>query len=158
MDIVTDAQREAVEAYRRQAGRKSEIDRQAAGGEDKEKTGVFTGAYAVNPVNDERIPIWIADYVMMGYGTGAIMAVPPTTSATSSSPKAFDCRIPIQKSAVPSGHLSLERLHAGFRLGRKARWPTFTTRCVEDYLRARMCTNKMDIDLPSESPAKLRRP
>ena len=41
-----------------------------------EKTGVFTGAYAINPVNDERIPIWISDYVLMGYGTGAIMAVP----------------------------------------------------------------------------------
>ena len=50
-----------------------EIERASA---DKEKTGVFIGAYAVNPVNDERIPIWIADYVMMGYGTGAIMAVP----------------------------------------------------------------------------------
>ncbi len=43
---------------------------------DKEKTGVFTGAYAINPVNHERIPIWIADYVLMSYGTGAIMAVP----------------------------------------------------------------------------------
>ena len=43
---------------------------------DKEKTGVFTGGYAINPVNDERIPIWIADYVLMTYGTGAIMAVP----------------------------------------------------------------------------------
>jgi leucyl-tRNA synthetase len=43
---------------------------------DKEKTGVFTGGYAINPVNEKRIPIWIADYVMMGYGTGAIMAVP----------------------------------------------------------------------------------
>ena len=43
---------------------------------DKEKTGVFTGGYAINPVNQERIPIWIADYVLMSYGTGAIMAVP----------------------------------------------------------------------------------
>ena len=43
---------------------------------DKEKTGVFTGSYAINPVNNERIPIWIADYVLMSYGTGAIMAVP----------------------------------------------------------------------------------
>jgi len=57
----------------KQAGSKSELDRTA---ETKEKTGVFTGAFAINPVNDERIPIWIADYVMMGYGTGAIMAVP----------------------------------------------------------------------------------
>ncbi len=62
-----------VEAYVAQASRQSEIDRTAA---DKEKTGVFIGAYAINPVNDERIPIWIADYVLMTYGTGAIMAVP----------------------------------------------------------------------------------
>jgi leucyl-tRNA synthetase len=63
----------AVETYRRNAAAMDEIARSAA---DKEKTGVFTGGYAVNPVNDARIPIWIADYVMMGYGTGAIMAVP----------------------------------------------------------------------------------
>ncbi len=55
------------------ATRRRRCDRMA---ETKDKTGVFTGAYAVNPVNDERIPIWIADYVLMGYGTGAIMAVP----------------------------------------------------------------------------------
>jgi len=62
-----------VDAYVIQAARQSEIDRTAT---DKEKTGVFIGAYAINPVNDERIPIWIADYVLMTYGTGAIMAVP----------------------------------------------------------------------------------
>ena len=65
--------KDAVQAYVEKASRMSEIDRQAEG---KEKTGEFIGAYAVNPVNNERIPIWIADYVMMGYGTGAIMAVP----------------------------------------------------------------------------------
>ncbi|GAY09671.1 leucine--tRNA ligase [Pseudonocardia sp. N23] len=63
---------EAVAAYRTAAGRKSELDRQ----ENKEKTGVFTGAHAVNPVNGERVPVFVADYVLMGYGTGAIMAVP----------------------------------------------------------------------------------
>ncbi|MCX6377497.1 MAG: leucine--tRNA ligase, partial [Armatimonadetes bacterium] len=62
-----------VEEYRKLAQRESAIERQST---DKEKTGVFIGAYAVNPVNDKKIPIWIADYVMMGYGTGAIMAVP----------------------------------------------------------------------------------
>ena len=56
-----------------QAARQSDIQREAT---DKEKTGVFTGGYAINPVNGERIPIWIADYVLMTYGTGAIMAVP----------------------------------------------------------------------------------
>jgi leucyl-tRNA synthetase len=63
----------AVRRYREFAEQKSELERQAEG---KEKTGVFTGAFAVNPVNDARIPIFVADYVLMGYGTGAIMAVP----------------------------------------------------------------------------------
>lgn len=71
--IVTPEQREQVEAYREQARRMSEIDREAA---DRPKTGVFTGGYAINPVNEARIPIWIADYVLMSYGFGAIMAVP----------------------------------------------------------------------------------
>ncbi|MEY2406713.1 MAG: leucyl-tRNA synthetase [Acidimicrobiaceae bacterium] len=65
--------REAVDTYRAAASRKSELDRQI---EDREKTGVFTGAFATNPVNDQPIPVFIADYVLMGYGTGAIMAVP----------------------------------------------------------------------------------
>ncbi|EHR63964.1 leucine--tRNA ligase [Saccharomonospora cyanea] len=63
---------EAVAAYRRETSRKSELDRQ----ESRDKTGVFTGAYATNPVNGKRIPVFVADYVLMGYGTGAIMAVP----------------------------------------------------------------------------------
>jgi leucyl-tRNA synthetase len=65
--------KEAVDAYRLQASRKSELDRQA---DDRTKTGVFTGATATNPVNGEAVPVFIADYVLMGYGTGAIMAVP----------------------------------------------------------------------------------
>ena len=71
-EITTPAQQDAVEAYRLAAASKSDLDRGVA----KTKTGVDTGARAVNPVNGEAIPIWIADYVMMGYGTGAIMAVP----------------------------------------------------------------------------------
>ena len=71
--ITTDQQRAAVEKYVDEAANKSERDRQV---EAKDKTGVFTGAYATNPVNNEQIPIWIADYVLMGYGTGAIMSVP----------------------------------------------------------------------------------
>ncbi len=66
-------QRGAVQAYCEAAARKSDLQRQEL---DKEKTGVFTGGYAINPVNDERLPVWIADYVLMSYGTGAIMAVP----------------------------------------------------------------------------------
>ena len=72
-ELTTAAQRDAVAAYQDEARRQSEIERLST---DKEKTGVFTGAYAVNPVNGEQIPIWISDYVLMGYGTGAIMAVP----------------------------------------------------------------------------------
>ncbi|MGC4042479.1 MAG: leucine--tRNA ligase [Armatimonas sp.] len=71
--ITTPERREAVENYIDEAASKSDEDRTAEG---KEKTGVFTGAYATNPVNGKQIPIWIADYVLMGYGTGAIMAVP----------------------------------------------------------------------------------
>jgi leucyl-tRNA synthetase len=71
--LTTAAQREAVEAYRRQAAGKSDLDRTDLA---KDKSGVFTGSYAINPVNRQRVPIWIAEYVLMGYGTGAIMAVP----------------------------------------------------------------------------------
>ncbi len=65
--------KEMIAAYRAFAGAKSDVDRQA---DAKEKTGVFTGAYAINPMSGERVPVFIADYVLMGYGTGAIMAVP----------------------------------------------------------------------------------
>ncbi|MEE8278481.1 MAG: class I tRNA ligase family protein, partial [Thermoanaerobaculia bacterium] len=72
-ELTTEGQRAAVESYVEQALRQTDVQREAA---DREKAGVFTGGYAVNPVNDERIPVWIADYVLMTYGTGAIMAVP----------------------------------------------------------------------------------
>jgi leucyl-tRNA synthetase len=71
--ITTAEQKAAVEAYQKAISSKSDLDR---GDLNKDKSGVFTGAFAINPVNGEQIPIWIADYVMMGYGTGAIMAVP----------------------------------------------------------------------------------
>jgi len=70
--IVSDDAKDKVEAYKAAAIKKSEIERQ----ENKEKTGVFTGAYAINPATKEKIPIWVADYVLAGYGTGAIMGVP----------------------------------------------------------------------------------
>ncbi|MDR0993660.1 MAG: leucine--tRNA ligase [Verrucomicrobiota bacterium] len=72
-EIMTADQQEAVLAYRQAATRKSELERTELA---KEKTGVFTGAYAINPVNGQEIPVWVADYVLWGYGTGAIMAVP----------------------------------------------------------------------------------
>jgi len=71
--ITTDDQRSAVQAYVEQARRQTEIERLST---DKEKTGVFTGGYATNPMTGEQIPIWIADYVLVTYGTGAIQAVP----------------------------------------------------------------------------------
>ncbi|MBI3396477.1 MAG: leucine--tRNA ligase, partial [Spirochaetia bacterium] len=72
--ITTKAKAKAVEAYVEAARRKSDLDRTM--GAEKEKTGVFTGGFALHPLTGEQIPIWVADYVMMGYGTGAIMAVP----------------------------------------------------------------------------------
>jgi len=71
--ITTSEQKSAVEKYVAEAKRKTDIER---GDESKAKTGVFTGAYVVNPVNNEKIPVWVADYVLAGYGTGAVMAVP----------------------------------------------------------------------------------
>jgi leucyl-tRNA synthetase len=71
--ITTPQQREAISKYKAEVAKKSDLERTELA---KEKTGVFTGAYAINPVNGERIPIWIADYVLASYGTGAIMAVP----------------------------------------------------------------------------------
>jgi leucyl-tRNA synthetase len=71
--LTTGEQRASVEEYRRKVAETSEEDRIAGRGE---KSGIFTGGYATNPVNGERIPIWIADYVLISYGTGAIMAVP----------------------------------------------------------------------------------
>jgi leucyl-tRNA synthetase len=72
-EITTAEQRQAVETYQKSISSKSDMDR---GDLNKDKSGVFTGAFAINPVNGGQIPVWIADYVMMGYGTGAIMAVP----------------------------------------------------------------------------------
>ena len=71
--ITTAGQREVVAKYKAEVSKKSDLERTEL---SKEKTGVFTGAYAINPVNSEKIPIWIADYVLASYGTGAIMAVP----------------------------------------------------------------------------------
>ena len=97
--ITTDAQREAVNAYVAAAQHKSDLDRTT---DTKEKTGVFTGAFAVNPVNNEKIPIWIADYVLMGYGTGAIMAVPAHDTRDFEFAKAFD--LPIIQVVQPPGN------------------------------------------------------
>ena len=70
--LATDETREAVEQYIYDASMKSNVDRM----QDKEKTGVFTGSYATNPLNGAKVPIWLSDYVLADYGTGAIMCVP----------------------------------------------------------------------------------
>ncbi|MEW2395976.1 leucine--tRNA ligase [Streptomyces sp. NPDC046862] len=88
---------EAVAAYRAQAASKSDVERQA---EAKDKTGVFIGAYATNPVNGEQVPVFIADYVLMGYGTGAIMAVPAGDQRDFEFARAFE--LPIQCIVEPT--------------------------------------------------------
>jgi leucyl-tRNA synthetase len=89
--ITTRECRAAVKAYQDQAARKSELERTELA---KKKTGVFTGAFAINPVNNERIPIWIADYVLASYGTGAIMAVPAHDERDFEFAKQFNLPIP----------------------------------------------------------------
>lgn len=91
-ELTTPEQRDAVDAYVKEARTKTEIERQSTD-EAKQKTGVFTGGYAINPVNDERIPVWISDYVLMSYGTGAIMAVPSGDRRDFDFARAFDLRI-----------------------------------------------------------------
>lgn len=91
-----------VEAYVAQAAAKSEVDRQD---ESKAKTGVFTGAYAINPASEERIPIWIADYVLAGYGTGAIMAVPAHDDRDYEFARQFDLSI---REVVSGGDITQE--------------------------------------------------
>ncbi|MFD0166833.1 leucine--tRNA ligase [Streptomyces decoyicus] len=88
---------DAVAAYRKQAASKSDVERQA---EAKDKTGVFTGAFATNPVSGEQVPVFIADYVLMGYGTGAIMAVPAHDSRDFAFARAFE--LPMRCVVEPS--------------------------------------------------------
>ena len=88
--ITTPEQKEAVEAYLEKVSLKSDLERTDL---NKDKTGVFTGAYAINPVNNETMPIWIADYVLASYGTGAIMAVPAHDQRDYDFAKTFDLPI-----------------------------------------------------------------
>ena len=97
VDVLTiTGQERAVKEYQDKASRKSDLER---GELNKEKTGVFTGSYAFNPVNDEKIPIWIADYVLMSYGTGAIMAVPGQDQRDWDFAKEYD--LPIIRTVEP---------------------------------------------------------
>ena len=93
-----------VDAYRLQSRRKSEIDRLST---DREKTGVPLGSEAINPVSGERVPIWIADYVLLGYGTGAIMAVPAHDARDFAFAQRFG--LPIRRVITPRGHEPITR-------------------------------------------------
>jgi leucyl-tRNA synthetase len=96
--IVTEEQWPAVREYRERTARKSDLERTEL---SEEKTGVFTGAYAINPANGEKIPIWIADYVLLGYGTGAIQAVPAHDERDLEFARKFD--LPIRQVVQPPG-------------------------------------------------------
>jgi leucyl-tRNA synthetase len=110
-EITSSECREAVGAYQVQASRKSAFDRSEMA---TEKTGVFTGAYAINPLNGEKLPIWIADYVLVSYGTGAIMAVPAHDTRDFEFAKVF--HLPIQRVLVERGgdpSLELQEAYTG---------------------------------------------
>jgi len=112
-EISQSDQHAEVNAYREQASRQSEIERMV---ESREKTGVFTGGYVINPLNGERLPVWIADYVLPGYGTGAIMGVPAHDQRDMEFARKFgiEVRQVILSSSVPeSDHQNPEQAYSG---------------------------------------------
>lgn len=96
--ITTPEQKDAVQLYIKSVAAKSDLERTSL---EKEKTGVFTGAFAINPINNEKIPVWIADYVLSSYGTGAIMAVPAHDERDFAFATKFE--LPIRKVVTPPG-------------------------------------------------------
>ncbi|MCO6436626.1 MAG: leucine--tRNA ligase [Phycisphaerae bacterium] len=107
-ELTTPDRKAEVEAYVARARNRSDLERTA---ESKEKTGVFTGGYAINPVNGWKIPVWVADYVLMGYGTGAIMAVPAGDTRDFEFAKKFD--LPIVPVVRPPDEWLREQLYRG---------------------------------------------
>ena len=101
-EITTDDKKEAIKQYQEEAAKKSDLERT---GLSKEKSGVFTGAYAINPLSGEKAQIWIADYVLSTYGTGAVMAVPSGDQRDYEFAKAFD--LPIVE-VIEGGDLTKE--------------------------------------------------
>ncbi len=120
--VTTDEYRIGVTKYRAEAAAKSDLDRTEL---TKEKSGVFTGSYAINPINGQRIPIWIADYVLMGYGTGAIMAVPAHDERDFEFAQQFGLPIvPVYEpdlATVPEG-MSAREVHDAVMAGKMC-WP-----------------------------------
>ncbi len=110
--LTTEAQRAAVEAYVEQAKHKSDVDRQ------KTKTGVFTGGFAENPVTGTKVPVWIADYVLWGYGTGAIMAVPAHDQRDLEFARTYDLPVVevVSADGTPSGEIETAVADAGIAL------------------------------------------
>ena len=108
--ITTEEQRTSIEAYRAAIAAKSDLERTDLA---KEKTGAFTGAFAINPANNERIPIWIADYVLMGYGTGAIMGVPAHDERDLEFARKFDLPSCSRRAGAGEDAGRIDRLHRG---------------------------------------------
>ncbi len=113
--LTTEDQRDAVETYVLDASRQTAIQRESA---DREKTGIFTGSYAINPVTDERIPIWIADYVLTSYGTGAIMAVPAHDQRDFEFARKYDLEIrpviqPVDEPLIDGHQMEFATTHHG---------------------------------------------
>jgi len=107
--LTTSSQKNLVENYLEEVKKETEIERQST---TKEKTGVFTGSYAINPINNEKIPIWIADYVLATYGTGAVMGVPGHDERDFILAKKFS--LPIKKVILEEGKLANEELQSAF--------------------------------------------
>lgn len=118
-ELAAEDRRAEVKDYQEKAARKSELDRAEL---STEKTGVFTGSYAINPVNDERIPIWISDYVLLSYGTGAIMAVPAHDTRDFEFAKTFD--LPVRCILAPATEAAhAENVDPAAVLAGEACWP-----------------------------------
>jgi leucyl-tRNA synthetase len=120
--ITAPAQKAAVAAYLEAAAKKSDLERTDLA---KEKTGVFTGAYAVNPVNGKKVPVWIADYVLVSYGTGAIMAVPAHDERDWEFAQTFD--LPVKQVVSTDKPVIIEESVAGDTKGGKSRQLTLPT-------------------------------
>ena len=120
--LTSDQQRTAVEQYVAEAIRKTEVERQSTD-DEKPKTGVWIGAYAINPMTNERIPIWIADYVLMTYGTGAIMAVPGHDERDFSFASTYNLSIKrVVAASADAANVPLEKAETAYGMAVNSDW------------------------------------